>query len=44
MSTTTILYFAVGVFSLMTIGIVLTLREFKKLRDESHRDDRQDGR
>jgi hypothetical protein len=33
MSTDTILYFAVGVFLLMMIGIFLTMWEFHKLND-----------
>lgn len=44
MSTSTILYFAVSVFSLLAIGIVLTFREFRKLGEQSERDDRQGGR
>jgi ABC-type long-subunit fatty acid transport system fused permease/ATPase subunit len=35
MSTGTIFYFAIGVFTLMVIGIVLTGREFRKLNRES---------
>ena len=35
MSTGTILYFAIGVFTLMVIGIVLTGLEFRKLTRES---------
>jgi hypothetical protein len=35
MSTGTIFYFAIGVFSLMVIGIVLTGVEFRRLMRES---------
>jgi hypothetical protein len=35
MSTGTIFYFAVGVFSLMVIGIVLTGVEFRRMRKQS---------
>ncbi len=43
MNTQTIFYFAIGVFTLMVIGIVLTGREFRKLMEESaSRKDRSD--
>lgn len=35
MSTNTILYFAIGVFSLMIVGIFLTSLEFKRLIKEA---------
>jgi len=35
MTTGTIFYFAVGVFSLMVIGIVLTALEFRRMQRES---------
>jgi hypothetical protein len=35
MSTGTILYFAIGVFTLMVIGIILTAVEFKDLDKQS---------
>ena len=35
MSTGTIFYFAIGVFSLMVIGIVLTGLEFRRMTRES---------
>lgn len=35
MSTPTIFYFAIGVFSLMMIGIILTALEFRKAEAES---------
>lgn len=35
MSTATIFYFGIGVFSLMVIGIVLTGLEFRKLNRQS---------
>jgi len=35
MSTNIIFMYAIGVFSLMMIGIILTMIEFKKLTDDS---------
>ncbi len=35
MSTGTILYFAIGVFTLMVIGIVLTGLEFRKMTKQA---------
>jgi hypothetical protein len=35
MTTQTIFYFAIGVFTLMVIGILLTAREFRKMTSES---------
>jgi ABC-type long-subunit fatty acid transport system fused permease/ATPase subunit len=35
MTTSTILYFAIGVFSLMVIGIVLTGLEFRRMTKRS---------
>ena len=35
MSTDTILLYAIGVFTLMVIGIFLTTLEFKRLREET---------
>jgi hypothetical protein len=37
MSTGTIFYFAIGVFSLMVIGIVLTGVEFRRMMSQSSR-------
>ena len=34
MSTTTILLFAIGVFVLMSIGMILTMIEFNRISDE----------
>jgi len=34
MSTETILFFAIGVFALMAIGMVLTMIEFNRISDE----------
>ncbi len=34
MSTTVILFFAIGVFFLMLTGILLTMREFHRLSDD----------
>jgi len=43
MSTGTIFFFAIGVFALMVIGILLTAREFNRLtEDPSLRKDRSD--
>jgi hypothetical protein len=37
MSNTVILFYAIGVFTLMLVGIFLTAQEFKKLSDEQAR-------
>jgi hypothetical protein len=37
MSTTIILYVAIAVFSLMAIGLYLTVIEFKKFNDDSNK-------
>ncbi len=44
MSTATIFYFAVSVFLLMIIGIVLTGVEFRKIEDQSRRAQSKDKR
>lgn len=44
MSTGTIFYFAIGVFSLMVIGIVLTGLEFRKMTRESNDNRSRNGR
>ena len=44
MSTGTILYFAIGVFSLMVIGIVLTGLEFRRMTRDATNTKRQDSR
>jgi hypothetical protein len=44
MSTPTIFYFAIGVFTLMMIGIVLTALEFRKLSAKSAARKRAEGR
>lgn len=43
MSTDVILWYGVGVFSLMAVGIVMTAREFRKLERESRARER-DGK
>lgn len=35
MSTLTILYFAIAVFTLMMIGVLLTAREYRRMSKES---------
>ncbi|MEO8444686.1 MAG: hypothetical protein ABI567_06755 [Gammaproteobacteria bacterium] len=37
MGTQTLLFFAIGVFTLMVIGIALTALEFRRLEDEESR-------
>ncbi len=43
MSTETIFYTSIAVFTLMMIGIVLTAREFKTMADQSSAAKRGDG-
>lgn len=44
MTTRDLFYYAIGVFTLMMVGVLLTAREFKQMKEDSSNDSGKDSR